>query len=338
MRVALLGLTVGLIIVPSLRGSGAPEGARQFLLSPGKAGALEAGAPIDEIYNLVGRENTQLVDLHLEGMYAPALQVKLPGSSANPALLVEVGEWPCHTMAANRIHVMDSRYRTAEGFGVGTTAAELSQRHPFKISEAEGAHAAIIEALQMTFSFERTLPIDQARVTEVMLWSNPAEIRRRRCPELGPIGEPAPGSTVGPQDQLRMMIDANTGRPAADCGQHLLTRIGDDWVPADRDIVEKSLACALAHASARQSFSTFRQKRGIDSWVAQGWIGDHSGVIQRFVFEGRSCVWSSCAPGFELTRCDQPAIVATADGDFDLSCAPRSLARQLDLRRRPADR
>jgi hypothetical protein len=55
--------------------------------------------------------------------------------------------------------------------------------------------------------------------------------------------------------------------------------------------------------------------------VAEGWLSDDSGIIQRFVFEGRACVWSSCAPRFELTRCDRPAIVATPDGDFDLSCA-----------------
>ncbi|HKW00701.1 MAG TPA: hypothetical protein VJN96_12805 [Vicinamibacterales bacterium] len=296
-------------------------------LAPGRAGALEVGAPIDEIYKLFGREHTQLVDLYLEGMYSPALKVTLPGASADPALVVRLEEWPCHQMTAYSITVTDRRYRTADGFGVGTTGAELGRRHPFKINEEEGSYGAFIETLQMGFSFEREPPIDKARVTSVMLVLHPGEVRRPRCPELGPIGEPAPGATVGPKDQLRALIDNETGLPATDCGQHVMTRIGDDWVPANRELVEKSLACVLARAASRQASSTFRQQRGSDSWIASGWISDHSGKIRKFVFDSQPCGGSGCAPRFDLTPCDHPAIVPTANGEFDLSCSKPPGAR-----------
>jgi hypothetical protein len=65
------------------------------LLGPGKAGAFELGRSVDEIYQLIGRDHVQLVDLFLEGMFAPALQIRLPEYKTEPSIIAEIREWPC---------------------------------------------------------------------------------------------------------------------------------------------------------------------------------------------------------------------------------------------------
>ena len=51
----LFGVSVG------LSAQTAPP-SEEFLLAPGRAGRVEIGMPVDELYDLVGRDNTRLVD------------------------------------------------------------------------------------------------------------------------------------------------------------------------------------------------------------------------------------------------------------------------------------
>src|SRR6266496_2024815 len=81
-----------------------------FLLSPGKVGAFQIGDSIDEVYGRVGRDQTKLVDLFKEGLFSPALEVHLSGTSGAPALVADIREWPCDEFSIAGISVRDPRF------------------------------------------------------------------------------------------------------------------------------------------------------------------------------------------------------------------------------------
>ncbi len=49
----------------------------KFLLQKQKAGNIEIGETIDQLYKQYGRNSTKLVDLYLEGMFSPAIEIYL---------------------------------------------------------------------------------------------------------------------------------------------------------------------------------------------------------------------------------------------------------------------
>ena len=55
------------------------KGNNDFLLSKHKVGSIEAGMPVGALYAVYDRELTRLVDLYLEGMFSPALEIYLKG-------------------------------------------------------------------------------------------------------------------------------------------------------------------------------------------------------------------------------------------------------------------
>jgi hypothetical protein len=153
-----------------------------YLLAAGRAGRIELGTTVDAVYQFFGHDNVSLVANFPEGLFAPALSVKLAGSTAVPAVSIAIREWPCGEFSVWGIDVRDARYRTKDGFGVGSTAGELKRSYPFKISEEEGAHAALVDALKRSFSLSRDGPIDQQRVTSVWIWPDPVAVKTKRCP------------------------------------------------------------------------------------------------------------------------------------------------------------
>lgn len=70
---------------------------------------------------------------------------------------------------------------------MGSTAGDVRRSYSFTISEAEGAHAAVVDVLRMSFSLTREGPVDQQRVTSVWIWPDPEAVRKRRCPGRGSI-------------------------------------------------------------------------------------------------------------------------------------------------------
>ena len=164
-----------------------------YLLATGRAGRVELGTTVDEIYQFFGRDNVTLVAEFREGMFSPVLAIEIAGAASVPAMSIDIREWPCGQFSAWGIQVRDARFRTKEGFGVGTTAAELRRRYQFQITEAEGAHAAVVDALRMTFALTRQGPVDQQRVTAVWLWPDPEAVRKKRCPGR----DPESGNMIG---------------------------------------------------------------------------------------------------------------------------------------------
>jgi hypothetical protein len=178
--------TTALVLLLEASPSGS-QVAGDFVLTTGRAGRVELGTSVDEVYQMFGRDNVSLAAEFREGMFSPVLKITLAGSSASPAISTDIREWPCGAFSVWGIDVRDDRFRTKEGFGVGSNAGELRRAHPFKITEEEGAHAAIIADLKMTFSLTRQGPVEQQRVTAVWIWPDPEAVKKKRCP--GRIGE-----------------------------------------------------------------------------------------------------------------------------------------------------
>jgi hypothetical protein len=52
-----------------------------YVLAPGRAGGIELGTSVDDLYRLFGKDNVHLVDLFKEGMFSPALEITLGGAA-----------------------------------------------------------------------------------------------------------------------------------------------------------------------------------------------------------------------------------------------------------------
>ena len=116
-----------------------------------------------------------------ESMFQPVLEITLPGARTRPSLRAEIDRFACGEYSVDRITVLDSRLRTQDGLGVGTTERELRRKVSFTISEEEGCHCAIIKPLEVTFQFGG--PAASQRVSSVMLWSSPEAVHAKRCPD-----------------------------------------------------------------------------------------------------------------------------------------------------------
>jgi hypothetical protein len=154
----------------------------EWLLTTGRAGRIELGTPVDDVYQMFGMGNVSLVAEFREGMFSPTLTVTLPDTTTKPALTLDIREWPCAEFSVWGISVQDGRFRTKDGFGVGSRAGDLRRAHPFQITDEEGMHAAVVNDLKMTFSLTRQGPVDDQRVTSVWIWPDPEAVRKKRCP------------------------------------------------------------------------------------------------------------------------------------------------------------
>lgn len=154
-----------------------------FVLSAGRAGLIEGGATVDEVYKLVGKERVHLVDLYKESLFSPAIEIALYGQSVSGALVADIDKWPCGEFAVQGIEVRDPRYKTRDGLGVGSTLADVRAKYEIQISEAEGGRTAMVKALKMSFELDEQEPADRARVLSTWIWPDPESVRKRRCPE-----------------------------------------------------------------------------------------------------------------------------------------------------------
>jgi hypothetical protein len=101
------------------------------------------------------------------------------------------------------------------------------------------------------------------------------------------------------------------GTQPIECGRHLLRRTSDGADASDVSGLEASLKCGIAAARAKQPFWTFRQERGIDSWIAQGLLGGADGVIQYFSYDSSPDGDASSDANARLTvsSCARPSVV-----------------------------
>jgi hypothetical protein len=181
-------MCVFVVIASTALAPGDKSQTMDFLIEPGKAGRFEIGMTVDEIYQRVGRDNVRLVDLFAEGMFVPVLQIRVPGSKVQPSITAEIREWPCAEFSIWRMSVDDPRFQTSEGLGVGSTLGEMRQHHRVEAFTGEGAVVAFVKSMNLSFILDAAFkPTDLSKVKSVLLVPQPKEVRKRRCPDLGPL-------------------------------------------------------------------------------------------------------------------------------------------------------
>ena len=182
MRLLVFGLALGVSVEGVSGIQSQASGSSEFVLRDGRAGQIELGMSVDEVFQRIGREHVRLVDLFKEGMFSPAIQVDIPGASIAPAIIADIREWPCPGFSVWGIDVRDPKFRTVDNLGVGSTVGELRRVHTVQLSHEEGEWA-IVPALRMSFGLESGKGTDNVQVRNVWVWPDPIGVRQRRCPD-----------------------------------------------------------------------------------------------------------------------------------------------------------
>jgi hypothetical protein len=136
----------------------------------GRVGLLSVGIDVDSLYSLVGRYRTRLVDLFGEGVFGPALEIRL-GSDSRVTMLAHIGASRCGHLVSG-IDVYDPHYRTRSGLHVGSTLGAVRAQQTVQLSSEEGARA-MVPSLGLVFELSSDRFVDSTRVVAVRVGSAP---------------------------------------------------------------------------------------------------------------------------------------------------------------------
>ena len=180
-------MLVGSAAVVSLvaQGTQAPSKG-SFVLERGRAGQLEIGMTVAEVYTVAGRENVRAVTSHRGAESRPALEIRIPGFTAAAALTVSL-DGICGPLAVWGIEVHDPRFRTRNGLGVGSSLGEVRRLYRTAnlvgIDTDDGAHVAMSDlGLWFELNPARTFS-DSSRVAAIWMLPQTGAVRARRCPD-----------------------------------------------------------------------------------------------------------------------------------------------------------
>ncbi len=134
----------------------------RYIIKNSCVGEFKIGMPIDELYNKIEKDKTQLVDLFSEGYFTPALKIYLDDneSETSPSLTILIGINESRFIV-DTIYIHSIEYKTPEMIGVGSTLGELRKKYNIDwIDFGEGNLCARIEKIKTTFILEDYNPSD----------------------------------------------------------------------------------------------------------------------------------------------------------------------------------
>ena len=105
-----------------------------------------------------------------------------------------------------------------------------------------------------------------------------------------------------------------TGANPRECGRHPLREVNGRREGATREQLEASLECARDAIKAGQPFWTFVELRGIDSWVAIGFLRTASGDVRYFGYDSNPGGGLGYSPRLTLQPCQLPSVRPAVDG------------------------
>jgi hypothetical protein len=138
-----------------------------FLIKESGVGRIHLGMTVDEFLATYEGSQVRLVDLHVEGMFSPALKVQ---SNGHPLLTAEIDRgWVIF-----RIQLEDRRFHTAEGISIGSTFAEIRTTYPgLKVGMGEGQWFGRIDKRALSFGLDAAdihkPPTNESKVTSILI-------------------------------------------------------------------------------------------------------------------------------------------------------------------------
>lgn len=142
-----------------------PPASSPPIIEAGRVGDVAVGDPVDVLESAYPEERRRAVDLGLEGMPAPALELMPAGAQSRDALVAEFVEED-GVRRVYRIQVRDPVIETRRGVAVGDTAGDLRASHPpDRLIAGEGNVGLRVDTLAATFLLDRDAVRPQWRRT-----------------------------------------------------------------------------------------------------------------------------------------------------------------------------
>jgi hypothetical protein len=146
----------------------APAKDKNLIIARGRVGEIKVGMRPDDIYAICGKQFTRIVDLQLEGMYSPAIELfKTESKKNNPEVIFELNQDKVY-----RIKVRSPQYKTDKGIGVGSTFGDLRRVYGIKDPKqiawgAEGFFGVVIKELGMSFRLDVYNTMTAAQINRI---------------------------------------------------------------------------------------------------------------------------------------------------------------------------
>jgi hypothetical protein len=148
-----------------------------YLITKNNVGKINIGMSVDSLYAKYDRNSTNLIDLFLEGMFSPAIEVFIDGKGekTQPSLVAELSN---EYFTINRIIIRDKRFRTNKNISVGSTLGEIRKYYEIKwIDFCEGNLCARVENIRVTFKLDISIvPKEWHKTREQNLIPDSAEV------------------------------------------------------------------------------------------------------------------------------------------------------------------